>query len=60
MSQQKIEQPDKSISRSDLKSLLIWCVSRIVAFFVKNIDTKIFFECLVGWNDSSTVEILKN
>jgi len=24
------------------------CVSRIVAFMVKNIDTKILFECLVG------------
>jgi len=35
------------------------CVSRIVAFMVKNIDTKILFECLVGWVDFSTVEIKK-
>jgi len=35
------------------------CVSRSVAFIVKNIDTKILFACLVGWVDSWTVEIKK-
>jgi hypothetical protein len=34
-------------------------VSRIVAFIVKNINTKILFACLVGLVDSSTVEIKK-
>jgi len=30
-----------------------------MAFIVKNIDTKILFACLVGWIDSTTVEIKK-
>jgi len=39
---------------------LILHVSKILAFIVKGIDTKILFSCLVGWVDSSTVEIKKN
>ncbi len=36
---------------------MIPCVSRIVAFIAINIDTKILFAFLVGWLNSSTVEI---
>ncbi len=32
-------------------------MSSIVAFKVKDIDTKTLFSCLVGWVDSSTEEI---
>jgi len=35
------------------------CVSRIVPFIIKNIDEIILFECLVGWLDSSPIEIKK-
>ncbi len=44
------------------KMLLLPCVSRIVAFLVKNIDTKILLvdsEFFMGWVESSTVEIWK-
>ncbi len=34
-------------------------MSRIVAFIIKNIDLIILFACLVGWLDSSPVEIKK-
>jgi len=36
--------------------MLILCVSRILAFIIKNIDMIILLECLVGWLDSSHVE----
>ena len=39
--------------------VIIPCVSWIVAFMVKNIDTKILFTCLVGWLDSSTLVVKK-
>jgi len=35
------------------------CVSRCVAFTIKNIGIIILFACLVGWLDSSPIEILK-
>ena len=35
------------------------CVLRIVAFIIKNIDMIVLFACLVGWLDSSPVEIKK-
>jgi hypothetical protein len=44
---------------SDDEEQMIPHVSRIVAFIVKNIDTKILFGCLVGSLDSSTIEIKK-
>jgi hypothetical protein len=39
---------------------LLLRVSRIVAFIGKNINMIILFACLVGWLNSSPVEILKN
>jgi len=36
------------------------CVSRNVAFIIKNIDMIILFACLVGWLNSSPLEIKKN
>jgi len=35
-------------------------VSRIVAFIIKNTDMIILFACLVGWLNSSPIQILKN
>jgi len=48
---------DKDIEGLGPRMLL--CVSRIVAFIVKNINTKILFACLVGWVNSSIEEIKK-
>jgi len=39
--------------------LVIPCVSRFVAFIIKNINMIILFACSVGWHDSSPVEIKK-
>ena len=36
------------------------CVSRFVAFTIKNIGIIILFSCLVGWLDSSPIETKKN
>jgi hypothetical protein len=36
------------------------CVSKIVAFIIKNINIIILFTCLVGWFNSSPREIKKN
>jgi len=38
---------------------ILACMSRIVAFTGKNIDTKILFAYLLGWLNYSTVEIPK-
>jgi len=51
----EVVESDSKISQVK-KRFLTSCVSRIMAFIVKNIDTKILFACLVG---SSTVEIKK-
>ncbi len=43
-----------------LKKNIIPCVPRILAFIVKNSDTKILFMWVIGWKNSSVEEIFKN
>ena len=39
-----------------LKFVKIQCVPKIGAFFAENIDMSILFICLIGWQNTSTVE----